>query len=222
MKHAFIGFVLLVICGCSGVPFQKPILVDVSLESPRDVRERFNKRVPEKFNLLNTIIFKYNYFNKISVLGSITAKNINDFTVVGINPLGVKLFEIYSDKNGTYNRFAIEELRKKNLAQVVGDDIRRVYFNLVPSVDASFKKKKYKIIFSQNSESGKLLYIFGERDGYLLEKKFYEDGNLFWKVSYYEYRLVDGNLYPGGIVLDNYKYGYQLIVKLKEVFNEQD
>ncbi len=222
MKQAVIVFVLLVVCGCSAIPFQKPVLVDMSLQNTMDIRDRFSKRVPEKFNLLNNIIFKYNFSKKISALGSITAKGVDEFTVVCINPLGVKLFEIYVDKNGTHNRFSIGKLRNKNIAKVVGEDIKRIYFNLVPSEDASVKTRRYKIIFSQNSESGKLLYIFGGKNGYLLEKKFYENVNLSWRVSYYEYRLVDNNLYPSGIIFDNYKYGYQLIVKLKEVFNEQD
>jgi hypothetical protein len=33
----------------------------------------------------------------------------------------------------------------------------------------------------------------------------------------YEYQYDKGRLYPGGIVLENFKYGYSLIARLKEI-----
>ncbi|MFA4830297.1 MAG: hypothetical protein WC594_13885, partial [Thermodesulfovibrionales bacterium] len=60
-------------------------------------------------------------------------------------------------------------------------------------------------------------YVFAGADGNMVEKNYYEDNTLIWRVSFYEYRQKDGKIYPGGIILNNYKYGYSLTVRLKEI-----
>ena len=51
----------------------------------------------------------------------------------------------------------------------------------------------------------------------LIEKRYYEKNRLLWSIFYYEYRQDHGKLYPGGIILRNYRFGYNLVVRLKEV-----
>ena len=51
----------------------------------------------------------------------------------------------------------------------------------------------------------------------LIEKRYYEKNRLLWSVFYYEYRQDHGKSYPAGIILRNYRFGYNLIVRLKEV-----
>jgi hypothetical protein len=185
---------------------------------PRALVAQFRNNSPEKFMLINTIVFGYNW-NKLSALGYIKVDaGEKTFTAVCINPMGVKLFELKGDKDKIDSRFVMEQFSGKgNFAGTVGEDIRRIYFDLTPSFGALVKKKKLKVVFSEPAGAGILEYIFAGTAGLLVEKNYYEDGILNWRVSYYEYLQKDGKNYPSGIILENYRYGYNLTIKLKEI-----
>lgn len=215
---AFLSVVFL--SGCSSIPFQKTAHIPLGPEDPLIIMEQFSNNLPEHFQLINTIVFEYNW-NTFSCIGYIDINTREDrFTVVCINPLGIKLFEISGDKDGIDQHFALEGFaRKGDFADLVGEDIKRIYFNLVPTTKAEIKKKKYQVISRQLLSSGSMEYIFAGEDGYLVEKSYYNDNALIWRVSYYEYRQKDGKIYPGGIILKNYKYQYGLTVRLKEIID---
>ena len=145
------------------------------------------------------------------------------FKVAGMNPMGVKLFELSGDRSGMTTHYAIADFSKYgDIAIVVGNDIRRIYFDLVPGPEASIGKRKYKLIFRKSSGPGYLEYIFAGTGGDLIEKNYYEDNGLAWRISYYEYRDQDGKRWPQGIVLLNYQYGYRLTIRQKELHFEHD
>jgi hypothetical protein len=209
---------LILLAGCGGVPFQKTVYVPLEIEDPQAAVERFKMNSPESFQLLNTIVFQYNWM-KFSGLGYIRVNTPKKtFAVVCINHMGVKLFELSGDEKGTATIFALEEFtRKGDLPAVVGEDIKRIYFDQTPSSEAAIVKEKTRIIFRQPSGAGITEYIFAGAEVNLTEKSYYEDDALVWRVSYYEYQSDEGKLYPRGIILKNYKYGYGFMVKLKEI-----
>lgn len=215
---AVIFIVLVCIVGCSSIPFQKTLYVPMESVDPWALVEQFRDSSPEKFMLINTIVFGYNW-NKFSALGYIKVDaGEKTFAVVCINPMGVKLFELTGDKDKIDSHFVMEQfLKKGNFAGTVGEDIRRIYFGLAPSSRALVNKKKLKIVFSEPAGAGILEYIFAGPAGLLVEKNYYEDGILNWRVSYYEYLQKDGKNYPSGIILENYRFGYSLTIKLKEI-----
>jgi len=186
--------------------------------NPWALVEEFRKISPDNFRIINTIVFKYNW-NKFSAIGYIDVNaGEKTFKAVCINPMGVKLFELTGDKDKVDSRFVMEQFsRKGNFAGTVGKDIRRIYFDLTPSSEALVNKEKLKVVFSEPAGAGILEYIFASSAGFLIEKNYYEDGILNWRVSYYEYRQKDGKNYPSGIILENYRYGYSLTIKLKEI-----
>ena len=206
------------LAGCTAVPFQKTSYVPVQSFDPWTVAGQFKNNLPDNFMLINTIVFEYNW-NKFSGIGYITVNTGEEtFTVVCINPVGIKLFELSGAKDKIDTHFALEQFTKKgNFAGTVGEDIRHIYFNLTPSPKAVIKKKKLKIIFSEPSEAGVVEYVFAGSGGYLTEKNYYEDDILSWRVLYYEYQEKDGKFYPKGVVLKNYKYGYSLTIKVKDI-----
>ena len=212
------GLVVLYSAGCSSIPFQGVSYVSVDLVHPAAVRERFSLLLPRKFQLVNTIVFQYNrhYTSAIGYTAIDTHQKI--FTVVCLNPMGVKLFELSGDANDVECRFALEGFtRQGDFAQAVADDIRRIYFDRIPGPEAEVCKQKHKIIFRQSAGSGIMEYVFAGKDNVLIEKRYYEGDRRVWSVFYYEYRLEDGKLYPVGIVLRHHQYGYQLVVRLKEI-----
>ena len=219
MKRLLLIFIALIcVGGCTSIPFQKTIYVPMQSVDPWALVEEFRKTSPDNFRVINTIVFKYNW-NKFSAIGYIDVNaGEKTFKAVCINPMGVKLFELTGDKDKIDSHFVMEQFSGKgNFAGTVGEDIRRIYFDLTPSAGAVVNKKKTKIVFSGPAGSGILEYTFAGSAGLLVEKNYYEDGILNWSVSYYEYLQKDGKNYPSGIILENYKYGYSLTVKLKEI-----
>ena len=212
------GLVVLCSAGCSSIPFQSISYVPVDAVEPAAVREQFARSLPLKFQLVNTIVFQYGR-HAISVIGYTAVDAYQKvFTVAGLNPLGVKLFELSGDANDVERRFAIEKFTSRgDFARAVADDIRRIYFDRIPGPEAEVYKKKYKIIFRQPIAAGIMEYVFAGIDNVLIEKRYYEGGRRVWSVSYYEYRREKGKLYPAGIILTHHEHRYQLVVRLKEI-----
>ncbi|HSQ77323.1 MAG TPA: hypothetical protein VLN91_00380, partial [Nitrospirota bacterium] len=127
------------------------------------------------------------------------------------------LFALSGDQDSVTSQYSIAAFTKYgDIASAVGTDIRRIYFDLVPAPEAKIWKKKYKLIFRQGSGPGFLEYVFAGRDGDLIEKNYYENNGLVWRVSYYEYRDQDGKRWPQGVVFTHYDYRYRLTVRHKE------
>ncbi|MCK4389439.1 MAG: DUF3261 domain-containing protein [Desulfobacterales bacterium] len=213
-----VGLLVLSSTGCSSIPFQRVSYIPVDAIEPAAVRREFAQSLPPQFQLVNTIVFQYGRY-AISVIGySAVDTRQKVFTVAGLNPLGVKLFELSGDANDVECRFAIEEFtRRGNFARAVADDIRRIYFDRVPGPEAKVYKEKYKIIFRQATAAGVMEYVFAGIDNALIEKRYYKGSCRVWTVSYYEYRREKEKLYPAGIILTHHEHQYQLVVRLKEI-----
>jgi outer membrane biogenesis lipoprotein LolB len=222
MKRSIVLF-LLFIAGCSTVPFQETKPVFVGSEDPRQVVERHQKGIPASFQLLTSVVFEYNS-RKFSGIGTVRINRPEGvFRVAGMNPMGVKLFELSGDQQRVTSNYTIADFsRYGDIAAAVGNDIRRIYFDLVPGPEASIWKRKYKLIFRQPSGPGFLEFVFAGTGGDLIEKNYYEADGIVWKVSYYEYHDQDGMRWPQGIVLIHYQYGYRLIVRQKEFIVEHN
>lgn len=205
------------IAGCSTVPFQETRLVPLDSEDPRNMVERFRLNIPDSFELLNTIVFEYNG-RKFTAIGTVQINRADRvFKVAGMNPMGIKLFELSGDQNSVTTRYSIANFsRYGDIAAAVGNDIRRMYFDLVPGPGARSWKRKYTQLYRQPSGPGFLEYVFAGRDGDLIEKRYYEEDGIVWKASYYEYRDQDGKRWPQGIVFIHYTNRYRLIVRQKE------
>lgn len=209
---------LLLVASCSKLPFQRTYLTPLDEVDPDMAVKRFSAAIPESFQLLNTIVFDY-HGRQLSGIGYIGVQQKEQaFTVVCMNQVGIKLFEITGAGNDINANFVIDEFKKKgNFAAAVGNDIKHIYFDLIPSPQAEMQKKRYDISFRQPSGRGILEFVFAGKMCALTSKTYYEDGSPVYRISYYEYRYDNGKLYPGGIVLENFKYGYSLIARLKEI-----
>jgi hypothetical protein len=205
--------------GCSAIPFQaiKPVPVD-GLD-PDEVRERFSLALPLRFRIVSTVTVQVKGRSFLSIGYTDVDTNRKTFTVVGIHPSGgAKLFELSGDAKNVKSTFILEEFnRRGDLARIVGEDTRRMYFDRLPDPDAKVSKEKHHIIFRQQAENGEIEYVFGGEDGVLVAKHYYEGGRKVWSTSYFEYLRNKGKLYPAGIILENQRWGYQLVVRLKEI-----
>ncbi len=219
MKHLIIiGIILLCLAACSTIPFQAAPGTSMENADPGAVKEKFSLMLPARFQIISTITFEYRGQSMSFIGYSDIDTEEKTFTVAGINQVGIKLFEItgYGDK--TELRFAIEEVTKKgNFAEAVAGDIRKIYFDRLPSDRAKIYKKKNAAVFVQDEPEGIIEYTFAGPGNLLVQKRFIVDNQAVWSVNYYEYRIENGKLHPAGIILENIKYGYKLTMRLKEI-----
>lgn len=215
---AITGIILLLFAGCSNIPFNKASCVLMENVDPDSVKEKFALVLPDKFQIINTIVFEYRG-QSVSFIGY-TDINTKDkvFTVAGLNPVGIKLFELIGEKDKNILKFAIEDFTKKgNFAEAVGGDIRKIFFDRLPENGSKVYKNKCEIVFSQKEADLTTEYVFAGQNNFLVKKRCLVKDDLIWCVNYYEYTYKNGKIHPLGIILDNYKYDYRLILRLKEV-----
>jgi hypothetical protein len=207
-----------VLPACSSIPFEETELCPVDGFDPKEVRTEFAAALPEAFTLVNTVVFEY-LWHSMSALGMLAVDAEEDtFTLVCLTAVGFKIFEISGEGEETTCVLTLKEIAsEEEMAEALGQDIRRIYFDLVPMAEAEVEKDDDLLLYSHPSGENHVEHDFGGKDALLLEKRHYDDGDLTTRVRYYEYVDREGLFYPGGVVLDNRRFGYRLIVRLKEI-----
>ena len=220
MKRCIALSILVILtAGCARVPFSETAATLMVSRDPVAVVERFHSTAPEYFQLLNSVVFEYNGRKFLGIGNLDINTESRTFHVACLNPMGVKLFELSGDDRGVSTPYMLEALAQYgDIGAAVGNDIRRMYFNLIPPREASVWKRKNQFAYWQSEGSGTLEYVFAGANADLVQKRYYEDHVIAWQVSYYEYQEHMGKRYPHGIVLINYQYGYRLTVRLKEIY----
>jgi hypothetical protein len=220
-RLALLGLGILTAVGCRNVPFRQLELVSVEKVDPKVVRERFALALPTAFGVVNSVTFELKGHALAAIGYTEVDTSSETFTVVGLHPAGgVKLFEVSGDSEQAESSFAVADFAiHGNIARAVGDDTRRMYFDRVPAPDATVVMERYRILFRQQEGEGEIEFVFAGSEGLLIEKRYYENGSRIWSVSYYEYRRDGGKLYPDGIILDHHRYGYRLVVRLREILS---
>ncbi|NVN97879.1 MAG: DUF3261 domain-containing protein [Geobacteraceae bacterium] len=223
MKSVLLIILLLCAAACTPAVFPKGQSVLINNVNPAELVERYKSSLPETLNSLNSVVFDYAGI-KFLGLGFIEIDRKNEsFRVVCLNPMGVKLFDLSGDKIGTVTNFAIEPMAKQgDIAALVAADIRRIYFNSVLEKYVELRHGEHELLFGGGTPSGYLEHIYSGINGDLAEKRFYKDQFISWQVSYHDYRSIDGKRFPHGIVLTNYRDGYQLVIREKERDLEKD
>jgi len=212
------ALLLILVAGCGSEPFQREPLPELVNPNAKAIRDAFAATIPSRFTSDDTVIIQAPFHDDLAVLGVLRVDRVaGTFELVALNQIGVKLFHVAGDRTTATVRFAIPPLMAhEDLLLAVAQDIRRMYFDLVPTDTAQTQISPTMVQFSQSTPQGNVEEHFGGNPPVLLEKQL--DG-LFgpvWKVSYYEYHQQSGGLYPRGIVMDNHQYHYRIIVKNRD------
>lgn len=213
----------LLFSGCAEIPFKDTAAFPLASLSPDQVVAEFRARTPEKISTLNSIVFEFAGQQFLGV-GFLEAEAATGrFRAICLNPMGVKLFDLEGDGATTTVNFAMEPLASYgNIASAVAFDIKRIYFNLLPTADAMPRQLQDRIIFGTALPDGYLEHVFAGENGDLVEKRFYREQFIAWSVGYYEYGDDNGKSFPRGIILTDYQGGYRLIIREKEQNVEKD
>ncbi|MCK4917864.1 MAG: hypothetical protein KAJ14_15145 [Candidatus Omnitrophica bacterium] len=214
-----VGLILTsVLFGCSFVPFQKTNYFLVKGINSERVLAKHKELSPDKFKMINTVIFQYRT-KKFLSLGYLSVDvNEKAFDLVAMNSVGIKLVEISAKNKKLIINNVIDEISKKgDISKVLVDDIGRIYLDKVPLIYENIRKTKNQIIVNKKNEDNVTKYIFAGKKNYLVEKIHYEKKKKNWSVRYYEHFIKDGKLYPKGIIFWNHLHKYKLIINVKEV-----
>ncbi|ABK98543.1 DUF3261 domain-containing protein [Pelobacter propionicus] len=212
---------LLLMAGCGAqVPFREVPALPLGAAEPARVLDDFKARLPERFQLLNSVVLEYAGLSFMAIGYLDMDRSDNSFQVSCLNPLGVRLFELSGDHGAITARSVLPPLMGYgDLPTAVGTDIGRIFLDLLPAPHAQVWRTGNSISFWQPAGAGRMQYLFAGPDRDLLEKNYYEDSQIQWGVSYYEYVELAGKRYPRGIVLTNYQRNYRLIVRHKELYS---
>ena len=204
--------------GCAAEPFQRPALPILKDPNPRSIQTEFARRLADRFVSDDTVIMRAPFRDDLAVLGVLSAdRTAGTFELLGMNHLGVKFFHLAGERQETTIRFAVPPLmEQKEVLRSMAEDTRRMYLGLTPGDGATAEIHPTFVRFYENTPEGKLVYEFGGQPTVLLEKRLDGAFGPIWRVRYYEYATATTWLYPRGIVMENNRFNYRIIVKNRE------
>lgn len=220
MRLPLAGLVLLAsISGCAKEPFVRaplPVLVN---PDPVAMANNFGRAIPRRFISDDTIIIKAPFRDDLAILGVLRIdRQTRKYELVGLNHVGLKLFDMAGDRGNASILFALPPLMAhKDVLLSMAKDVERMYLDLVPDPGAKEGIESREVSFSEKQPEGVLVYKFGEETAALLEKKMVGCFGAVWRVRYYQYSAESGGLIARGIVMDNSRFHYRIIVKNRDV-----
>ena len=214
-------FIMFTGSGCSTVnPFKREPLPPLPAEPAEKMLAEFSARRSQSFSALSGVIFNW-HSRKISTLCVVDIDHKNrKIAVLGMNLMGVKLFEAAGDTEKAKLLFSALDLKLERpdaFAEAMIKDIGRIYFDQLPAKPYSMDRSEKELICSSSPGKSQLFkYYFGGSPLVLLKKQAFNDNILCWEISYYKYKKVGQFLIPHAVFCRNLKYNYYLEVRLKE------
>jgi len=223
MKFIFFIFFVFIFLGCAANenrPGYKSIaLVPVKIIEKENLISNVENMFATDFDLLNSIIFSF-HGHEIAAMGytEVDRKN-KSFSVAAISPIGLKLFEMSFSDGKLDTHYVIEHLLKHgDAAKAIGNDIARIYFNIVPKGESEFFINENNYELKENVENGFIKYVYGGTQSLLIKKGFYVKNKLQWEVNYFNYKKINDKILPFGIIFNNKLYKYKLYILTKQIF----
>jgi hypothetical protein len=209
---------ILLTAGCAVEPFTREPLPVLKNPNPSVMRDSFAHTISKHFDSDDTVIIEAPFNHDLEVLGVLRVdRPAGTFELIGLNPLAVKFFDISSDRQGTTIRYAIAPLlAHREILLSIARDIRRMYFDLTPTENAKAEVEPTKVRFTEKTPDGTLVYEFGGDPPVPLEKRLDGFFGTIWRVRYFQYASTGSSLYPRGIVMDNSRFHYRIIVKNRD------
>jgi hypothetical protein len=205
--------------GCEKMPFEAEQLPQLTNPDPSAIRDSFARALPERFTTDDTIVIQAPFHDDLAVLDVLRVdRAAGTFELVALNHLGIKLFDLSGNRVNVSVGYVLPPLMgEKDILVSIAHDFANMYLDLIPTELAKTEIESNKIHYSEKQSGGTLVYDYGGGPAVLLEKHL--DGWFWtkWRVWYFRYSTKFGGLYPRGIVMDNGRYHYRIIVKNRDV-----
>ena len=138
--------------------------------------------------------------------------------LVGMNDMGVKLYDLSIDVISSQAHFIIPDLAKyPGFSEAVADSVRRIFLSPEPAPDDTVKRTSTNYLLTRKTADGGVIrFALGGADAQLLEKS-YQGPAQSWRVRYYQFQRHQWQLFPGGILLEDGRAGYRLTLWTESV-----
>ncbi len=219
MKRMLLVLACLVIAGgCATAPFEPVPLQPLGDVTAEQLRRSVAATAPQRFAVLQSAVFEYGGHAMAAIC--ITEIDVSKgwFSVVGMTPMGVKLFEVAGRDGQLEKSFVAPGLDEwDGVAEAIAKDIQRVYLDAVPAAGARTHTWRKQALFRSTTDEGRLDHIVAGKPPVLIRKRLHDREGTVWDATYAEYTEHEGDLHAGGILFTNRRYGYRLTLRLKEI-----
>lgn len=222
MNRIITGLACLAIAGgCATVPFDPVPLQPIGDVTAEELRLSVAATAPERFALLQSAVFEFLGHAMAAICITEIDVPQRTYSVVAMTPTGVKLFEVRGRDGRLDHSFVAPGLDAwGDVAEAIANDIQRVYFDSVPAADARTHVWRRQVLFRKAASEGRREHLVGGNPPVLIRKRLHDRQGALWNVNYYEYTEHEGKQYADGIVFTNQRYGYRLVLRLKEILAE--
>ncbi len=219
-RGSYVGVLitLLAAAGCGGLPFRHTEYGPLPTVTADEIRAALARSIPRRYQLENVVVLRFRR-RAVSALGVASVDGDHDaFRVACLSHTGVKIFEVVGKGTTTVSRFALPMLTERgDYTRAVGTDIRRVYFDLVPSYEASVRMMSGRVVFVHEAEGKRVEHEVAGSPPLLIEKRYYETGKLLSRIQYGGYEWRGEQAWPRSVQVKNVLYGYTLTVRVKRI-----
>ena len=207
--------------GCTSEPFTRQPLPYLQDPDPARIRAAFAAATPARFISDDTVVID-SLFQDTTVLAYLRVdRDARTFDLLGLNPAGVQLFLLSAERDQTRIKSAIGPLQKEpKLLLGLADDIRRIYFDLVPDDLAQVDTGRKVVRFTSRGDAGTIRFEYGDDPIVLLEKRHSRWWGTDWRIQYFDYVQRSGRYFPKGIILDNRRFRYRIVIKNRDWSHE--
>ena len=218
LSRPFFGALLLLLSACSTVPFAPTQLTPVPSRSAAQLSGGLWNLGTGNLLIRQSALFELNGM-QVPMVGvmklNLAARSAR---LVGMNDMGVKLYDISIDGTSSRAHFIIPELAKyPGFAEAVAVSVRRIFLAPLPSPGDAFQGSTTGYLLTREyGAGGTLSFSFGGAQAQLLEKSCRGPAES-WRVRYYQYQQMQQRLVPGGIVLDDDRARYRLTLWIENV-----
>jgi len=216
--RSLIGAVLLLSTGCASVPFAGTELTPTLPRTAEALREGLWNAGTDTLMIRQSALFELKGM-RVPIAGIMKLDlGAKEARLVGMNDMGVKLYDISVDAASSRSHFVIPELaRYPGFAEAVALSVRRIFLAPDPAPgDLLTVAPKSYLLTRQSGAGAALSFTLGGGGAQLLEKSCRGPAES-WRVRYYQYQRSQGRLFPGGIVLDDDQAGYRLTLWIESV-----
>ncbi len=213
-----IGLFLTLVSACSSIPFVSTELTSTVPRSVASLSEGLWCTGNGSLMIRHTALFEFEGASYPLTGIMKFDRSAKVARLVGMNDMGVKLFDVSVDAVSSHAHFIIQDLTHyPNFAEAVAVSLRRIFLTYVPVSNDTLERTTTKYLITRDNAAGDTIqFILGGSDEQLLEK-LYRGSSESWRVRYYQYQRLQGNLFPGGIVLDDNRAGYRLTLWIESV-----
>lgn len=217
MPAILLTLLLLLTSACATVPFADTVPTPTIPRTAAELSGALWNSGREKLLIRQSALFEFGRMS-VPVAGimklDLAAKSAR---LVGMNDMGVKLYDISVDVASSKTNFIIPDLAvHPGFAEAVAASVRRIFISPQPGPDDKLERTATHYLLSRDISGGTVNFTLGGVNRQILEKTF-RGAAESWRARYYQYQQQQGRLFPGGIVLDDEVAGYRLTLWIESV-----